>query len=281
MKIVIAKCMLTFCLTGLLIGCHPGTRKFSDNNIQFDSLVVNKTYHILEVDTNPTCLLQINFVYPVNYENKDLLKSVQQQFIAGFFGPEFADLAPNEATEKYVADFLKTLKDYEKDFLVDIENHDMEMEETWYSIEETISDQIVYNRNDLISFVAYKTGYYGGAHGSHTLTNRVINLKTGLQITEDEIFIKDYQEDLAKIIVDAIALSNNVEIAELENLGFFNVAEIYPNKNFYVDETGITYTYNEYEIAAYVIGPVTVHIPYEKILHLMQKTSPIAAIAFQ
>jgi hypothetical protein len=153
--------------------------------------------------------------------------------------------------------------------------------ESWFSVEEAISNQILYNQNDIISLVSSKYGYYGGAHGSHQLNNRVIALKTGLQISENEIFVEDYQADLAKIIVDAIALSNNVEIAELEEIGFFNVEEIYPNRNFYVDETGITYTFNEYEIAAYVVGPVTVHIPYEKIGHLMQKTGPVASIAFQ
>jgi hypothetical protein len=238
-------------------------------------------YHFFQVDTNPQCTLQIDFVYPVGYENGEVLKMIQQQFVSGFFGSEFVAFAPDKASEKYVEVFFNSLKDYEKDFKLDVENHGSEVEEAWYTIEETMSNQIVYNRNDIISFEAEKTGYYGGAHGSHNYNNMSLDLKTGLQITEDKIFINDYQEDLAKIIVDAIALTNNVEIAELENIGFFNVNEIYPNKNFYVDETGITYTFNEYEIAAYVVGPVKVHIPYEKIWHLLQKTSPIAEIAFQ
>jgi hypothetical protein len=81
--------------------------------------------------------------------------------------------------------------------------------------------------------------------------------------------------------VDAIALSNNVEIAELENIGFFNLDEIYPNNNFYADETGITYTFNEYEIAAYVVGAVSVQIPYENIRHLLRRESPVSELAFR
>lgn len=118
---------------------------------------------------------------------------------------------------------------------------------------------------------------------THTIihTNRVFDLKTGERITEAEIFVEDYQDDLAKIIVDAIALCNNVDKAsDLENIGFFNINEIYPNKNFYVDDIGITYTFNEYEIAAYVVGATSVRIPYEKIRHLLRKESPIARIAF-
>jgi hypothetical protein len=72
-----------------------------------------------------------------------------------------------------------------------------------------------------------------------------------------------------------------VEIAELENIGFFNLDEISSNNNFYADEIGITYTFNEYEIAAYVVGPVTIQIPYDKIRHLLRRESPVSDIAFR
>ena len=47
-----------------------------------------------------------------------------------------------------------------------------------------------------------------------------------------------------------------------------------------MDEIGITYTFNEYEIATYIVGVTSVRIPYEKIRHLLRKESPIAHIAF-
>jgi len=280
MKAFFSMFILPCCLAGLLIGCNTSLKQNSDNIIQFDSLLVTQTYHFFEVDTNPQCSIQLNFVYPVYFADKDILRLIQQQFVSGFWGEEYDSLMPEEAAEKYVDNFIRNYKEEEKNFQLDMENHETELDESWYSIEETLTNQIVYNRNDIISFTVYKEGYYGGAHGFHNYDNRVIDLKTGLRITEDDIFTGDYQDDLAKIIVDAIALSNNVEIAELENIGFFNVGEIYPNRNFFADEKGLTYTYNEYEIAAYVVGPVSVHIPYDNIRHLLRRTSPIAAITF-
>jgi hypothetical protein len=252
-----------------------------DNKIQFDSISVEKTYHFFEVDTNPKCSLQVNFIYPVDYTNHELLNLIQQHFISCFFGDAYVNLPPGEAVEKYAGDFINEFKEEEKNFKIDVENHGFEMDETWYVKEQSTSGKIVYNRNDLLSFVVFKEFYFGGAHGGHQYNNCVIDLKTGRKITEDEIFINDYQDDLAKIIVDAIASSNNVEITELEDIGFFNVNEIYPNKNFFVDETGITFTYNEYDIAAYVVGAVSVQIEYAKILHLMRRDSPISEIAFR
>ena len=281
MKALFFKCSLLFCLTGLLTGCYTGTKKVSENNIRFDSLSIDKSYYLLEVETNPKCSLQIKFVYPADYANKEMLSMLQQQFIAGFFGDDYVNHTPQEAAEKYANDFIAAYKSEENNFKTELENHESGTMESWYAREEATSNQIVYNRNDILSFNVYTEGYYGGAHGTHTHTNRVINLKTGQQITENDIFTDNYQDELAKILVDRIALLNNVEVAELENIGFFSVNEIFPNKNFYVDETGITYTFNEYEIAAYVVGPVLVPIPYEKILHLLRKESPVSSIAFQ
>ena len=280
MKTVLFKCIFLFSLTGFLIGCNTGAKQISENPIQFDSLFVEKTYHFFNVDTNPKCSLQINFVYPVNYANKEILNLTLQQFVSVFFGDDYKTLTPEEAAEKYADNFIKTYKEIEQDFKVALDNHDMEIDESWYVNEETSSNRIVYNRNDLLSIVVCKEYYYGGAHGGHNYVNRVIDLKTGQRITEDEIFADDYQDDLTKIIIDAIALSNNVEMAELENIGFYNLNEIFPNNNFYADESGITYTFNEYEIAAYVVGAVSVQIPYDNIRHLLRRESPVSKLAF-
>jgi hypothetical protein len=206
---------------------------------------------------------------------------VQQQFVAGVFGDEYVRFTPKEAAEKYANDYIAAYKAEEKDFQLDQENHESNSLEAWYSHNETTNNQIVYNQHDLLSFVVFTEYFKGGAHNAHTYANRVIDLKTGRRIAENEIFVDDYQADLAKNIVDGIALFHDVAVAELENIGFFDVDEIVPNRNFYVDETGITYTFNEYEIAAYVVGPVTVKIPYEKIWYLLRRDSPVSHIAFR
>jgi len=41
------------------------------------------------------------------------------------------------------------------------------------------------------------------------------------------------------------------------------------NKNFTVDENGITFYYNSYEITAYSFGPTELFIPYNRINDLI------------
>ena len=94
-----------------------------------------------------------------------------------------------------------------------------------------------------------------------------------------ELRLEGYEEKLAQLLVDQIAKQNNVaNNKELENIGFFSIDEIFPNGNFMVDETGITYSFNEYEIAAYVVGATHVQLPYKEIRHLLRDDSPISSL---
>lgn len=281
MEISIFKYFIYFSLVFLIVGCTSNSGGIIENNVQFDSLIVDKTSFLMDIETNPHSSLQIKFIYPVNFSDKKILDLLQEEFVACYFGEDYVSLSPQNAVNRYLECYVNEFKSQEKDFLADQQNHQGEPNESWYSYNERSNNQIAYNQNGLLSLVINKEFYKGGAHGAHSYLNYVFNLKTGKRVTESEIFIDEYQKDLANIIVCEIASLNNVKEAnELENIGFFDINEIYPNKNFYVDAKGINYTFNEYDIAAYVVGPIFVHLPYEKIQHLLRKESPITKIAF-
>lgn len=258
-------------------GCNTGTKKIAENDITFDSISVDKTYHLLENPENPNCNLQVNFIYPQKYDNQEMLKKLQRQFVSSYFGESYENLSPETATAKYIEDYLNNYKDLTEEFTAELDKADDTPVGAWFSYYEMSSNDITYNKNNILSYTVNFDNYTGGAHGSHSFTNYVIDLETGNRITEDDIFIDGYQEDLAQILVDKIALENNLDNPkELENIGYFSIDEIFPNKNFLVDDNGITYTFNEYEIAAYVVGSTHVFIPYEEIEFLLKKDSPIA-----
>ena len=275
------KLVVLFLISVFVSGCNIGTKKTTDNDVTFDSISVDKTYHLLENPENPNCNLQINFTYPAKYDNKDILKKIQQQFVYSYFGDGYENLSPEEATAKYTEDYLNNSKDLEDEYKAEVAKADETPVGAWFSYFEMSSDDIAYNKNDILSYTVNFENYTGGAHGAHSFTNHVIDMKTGNLIKEDDIFIEGFQEDLAQILIDRIAKQNTVENPkELENIGFFSIDEIFPNGNFLIDDNGITYTFNEYEIAAYVVGATNVHLPYEEIQYLLKKESPIAHLAF-
>lgn len=275
------KLVALFLISIFVGGCNTTTKKTADNDIKFDSISVDKTYYLLENPENPNCNLQISFTYPARYDNKEILKKIQEQFVYSYFGEIYKDLTPEEAVAKYTEDYLNSYKELEEDFRNELKKDNDAPVGAWFSYYEMSSNDIAYNKNDIVSYTVNFDNYTGGAHGAHSFSNHVIDMKTGEVIEEEDIFIESYQDDLAQILVDRIAKQNNVDNPkELENVGFFSVDEIFPNGNFLIDDYGITYTFNEYEIAAYVVGATNVHLPYEEIQYLLKRESPIAHLAF-
>lgn len=278
MKTRFCESILAILLISLIAtGCNTGTKKGSENDITFDSIKVEKTYHLLENPDNPNCNLEIKFVYPEKLANKEILNAIQKQFVSTYFGENYEQLSPEEAVKKYTDDYIAAYKDLETDYKAELAKADETPVGSWFSYYEMSSDNIAFNQDDILSYTVNFENYTGGAHGAHSYTNHVLSLKTGKSITEEDIFIENYQDNLAQILVDQIAKQNNVsDPKELENIGFFSVDEIFPNGNFLIDETGITYSFNEYEIAAYVVGVTNVHLPYKEIRYLLREDSPIA-----
>ncbi|MDR2808950.1 MAG: DUF3298 and DUF4163 domain-containing protein [Tannerellaceae bacterium] len=266
-------------LTGIgIISCNRNVVSDSENNIRWDSIHVEKMYHMQENPNNPNCNLQINFVFPVDFENKEVLEVVRQHITRSCFGELYENLAPAQAVEHYVEQYIDEYKKLEQDFLAEEEHDHEESTASWFSYYEYFFNEIVYNKNNLLCYAVYYENYTGGAHGSHSYTNHILDLNTGQVMTEKDFFVEGYQEELAAILVNKIAENNRTKDAkELESMGFFSIDEIYPNGNFSIDDTGLTYYFNEYEIAAYVIGATRVHLSYGEIKHLLSNDSRIAS----
>lgn len=279
-------------LVRMLTGCQSEGKESEENAIRFDSLAVEKTYPIDNKgeDATQERVLRIHFTYPIAYANSAVLEAVQQLFVKSVLGDAYTGMPVKEAMDKYTTDYGSQMKrevsDFEQDTeaqsSADLESEDMDASDHPESPEyELITDSILYNQNDLLCYSVYREYSTGMPTVSRSYTYWVVDLKTGKRVMENDIFNDDYRDDLAKIIVDAIAVANNVDkVADLENIGFYNVNEIYPNRNFYVDDIGITYTFNENDIATNALGATTVRIPYEMIRHLLRKDSPIAHLAF-
>ena len=266
-------------LSLLVTGCNIGGKTSTENPITYDSISVEKVYHLLDNPDNPNCNLEIKFVFPVKYENEEILSNLQTEFVSSYFGDTYEQLSPEEAVQEYTEDYLASYKDLEEDFKSEIAKSDDSPVGAWFSYYEMSSNQIVYNSKGIISYTVSFENYTGGAHGAHSYNNHVLDLNTGKAIVEEDIFNEGYQDTLAQLLVNQIAKQNDVtDIKELENIGFFSVDEIFPNGNFLVDDTGITYSFNEYEIAAYVVGTTNVYLPYEEIRFLLKEESPISHI---
>ena len=261
-----------------LSGCKKDLQ-IEDNSMAFDSLMLAETYYLNSDPTQPSCNLQVDFVYPTRYKDEKILSKMQVLFIDKVLGREYLDLDPETALQAYKDKYIENFKQLETK--IEVENpHEVDESEDDYSDYLKLKNSVLFNKNNIVSLMVNSNVYEGGAHGSRSIDCYVFDLTNGAIITEQQIFTEDYKELLASIIVNKIVKANNLtDPQKLEDNGYISAEDIISNNNFVVDERGITYYFNEYEIAAYIVGTTEVFIPYKELVSFMKKDSPVAKLA--
>jgi len=136
---------------------------------------------------------------------------------------------------------------------------------------------IVYNTPEVLSIEISGSSYTGGAHGSHWTVYANLDPKTSRQIELKNILVDGYQEAL-RVIAER-KFREMYQIGREERLwdaGFhFEDDQFSLTDNFSISKQGLTFFYNEYEIAAYAKGPTKLTLTYEELSNLVRKDGPI------
>lgn len=138
------------------------------------------------------------------------------------------------------------------------------LEADWHvNYEKTINGRVAFSNINIVSYAVGGYEYSGGAHGYTSLYYFVFDLKTGKRLTEADIFTGNYEEVLTKILLK--------KLESEDCFAGFYIDKVRPNGNFFINEKGITYFFNSYEIAAYACGNFEVFIPFEELHTMMQR----------
>ncbi len=240
--------------------------------IKFDSIVVDKQIPLLhENDTTlPFADIKIDFIFPKNFGKKEDLKRLQQIFVGTFFGNLVYDsLSPQQAIDKFLKDYTEEYQGLSNTFYEEKSRLKGEMPQWyWYSVYKT--NEIMFQNDSLLAYAVEHSEYTGGAHGSFNLIYTNIDLNRLVTLSEEDLFIPDYYRPLTEKIINSLIKKYNVSDPEsLLELGFFTIDDIVPNNNFYLNEEGINYAFNQYEIAPYAMGVINVTIPYSELEEIL------------
>lgn len=277
----------------LLMSCNGAKNsKFrADNGIVFDTIVVDKQFFFKNDSTKPSCSIHIKFVHPVSSKYGDL-DSLQRIFIKRFFGPAYDSLNVQTAVDKYVANFVASYEEdvatFQKtlnssgsdDIFAPVFSHDedvSQVSEKYYSYKEELSDSIFYNAHGVLSFQVKQCNNKGNAVTFDSYQNYNIDLNRLEIITEDDIFTAGYDTALQPIFQASLMEQNSVDnLVDLADIGYFGVDEIVPNRNFMINDKGITYVFNKGEYSAYQLDAPVVFIPYQLIKSLLRENTTVS-----
>ncbi len=253
------------------------TKKY--NEIIYDSLQINEHVQLLEVNdtTLPYSDVNINFLYPKQFKSKEDLSRLQQIFIGTFFGDvELDQFSPQEALTSYMDEYKEEYKSLSNMYYEEVQRMKDDNMPMWYWYYLNLENKIKFTNDSLLSYAVEFSNYTGGAHGSYNVVFTNIDLNNLTTVSEEDIFIPNYQKPLAEIIIRRLMKQNEVDKPEdLLNIGFFNIEEIFPNNNFWINEEGLNYVFNQYEIAPYVMGAIEVFIPFEDLKDILKPENGI------
>lgn len=257
---------------GLFPSCKGGFGKKGASEIQFDSIVVHRQIPLLvDNDTTlPYADVHVSFTYPSKFKDDESLARLQQIFLGTFFGDVSYDaLYPQEAMDVYLESYTEEYRNISSMFHEEKERLEDRMPSWyWYWMQHT--NKILFQDDSLVSYAVEYSDYTGGAHGSYNIAYTTINLKELVTLTEEDLFIPGYYKPLTEKIVQQ--LMHKYEVEQPDSLlmrGFFTIEDIVPNNNFWLNNEGIHYSYNQYEIAPYVMGVIDVMIPYSELTDIL------------
>lgn len=203
-----------------------------------------------------------NFDAEIQLPNKNHsseFATLHNNIISTMLGSEFATFADKKALKVY-AD--SSYNEYKKIYDEIYENSPIEITDSIHFATD-IQGSILYSDSTILSYQRTLYTYAGGAHGMHTKTNYVFDLKTGNQLSEEEVFGKDFERKIQKQLVEKANILRQQNLLPEDDM-YYSISNITPNGNFALTDSSIIYTFNPYEIAPYCFGIIDIEIARNK-----------------
>jgi hypothetical protein len=154
---------------------------------------------------------------------------------------------------------------------------DIDYPMNWY---EYYEEKIMLNSDYILAFERFASNYTGGAHGSHIYDLINFDLQTGDTIFLDDIFVDNYETQLNMIAEQIFRHDNEIRAdKDLSEAGYWGFDDGFRvNNNFLLKMDGLSFVFNEYEIAPYAAGAIEVFIPFREVEHLIRPDSPLRSL---
>lgn len=235
-----------------ILGTAACTGKFSTQTFESaDSLPLSE-------GADARLEIKIDVEYPSAGIGRKALQNIKDALTVSLFGEDFTGMEPQEAIDAYRQ---KASEEYKETNLPLLEASDPAFPQQALNWSDYIYGTIGEKYGDILPYTMTKYVYTGGAHGMTSQTALNFDMKTGTLLTEGDFFKEDYTEDLSALLTRHLPES----LDQPADTSALFTTTIGPNGNFLVSGKGVTYIYNQYEIAPYAMGAISVTVPWDEL----------------
>lgn len=242
---------------------------YPNGSLPFEIYYLKSESKLDETDLNsPIAEIELTLIYPTGkYFQSGIADSVKRIISKSFFGKGFDMVKPQPMLDnfekEYMDNYVKQAKGWHETGGVSF---------NWKKI---INMSVVYNSNYLLCTEFLKYAYAGGSHGMSNRSYDIVNLENGTKLNYDDIFVENIDSTLSIILTNQLRIEYQIpEEVSLKEAGFF-VETVKPNKNLFVNASGIGFVYNSYEIAPYSSGATQILLDFKSIKNLIKPGTPV------
>lgn len=136
----------------------------------------------------------------------------------------------------------------------------------WYQAHCDLKTRTEQNADTIINYIAEQDTYDGGAHGLFVKSVMNFSTNTGKLVTLDKILLPGYQTRLNEILLNKLLKqTNSQDINELKEKGYLYSMDMCPSQFYLINSNGITFIYNQYEIAPYAVGLTELQLTWDEL----------------
>lgn len=237
------------------------TEHYPTGTMAFKVFYARSDIPLFEKKATPSAAMELSLLLPDGFPATGIADSVRKNIYLNYFGHSSLDGSPemliNQAKTRYADNYRKSNEDIYQEGAASF---------NWSKIKEV---NILHNEHDVLSLEFHDYGFTGGAHGLSISKFKVIDLQTGMQVGLDELFVPGYREELEKAINRAARVKYKLAREEgLKKAGFYDDA-VSPGENFYLTKDGIGFFYNQYEVAPFALGPVSIFVSFQDLKSIL------------
>lgn len=257
----------------LLLTASCGSKEV--NGIRFEKAKAEKEVMLAEGSDAPSCKVLLEVVYAQESEGNNtavtaINNAIEEQLL-GMQGLKMQQAVDSFATQ-YTRDYRKNLAEmYEQD-KEDAEKH------AWYEYHYTVSTEVQHTAcealgDKVVAVVLANLDYFeGGAHGIQQQLVMNFDSETGKRLTLQDFFVPGFEHQLSELLLEKLMDQQEVKtLDELKAKDFLYTMDMFPSENFIVNDDGLTFIYNPYEIAPYDKGRTEIKISFDEAEGIMKK----------
>jgi len=259
------KPVILFAFAILLFAACSGKKEGNVTSLKFKTIIVDKTMRHPDAKSDMDELnYKVRFTYPSRFNDIKILKLLQSHFLENTFECDPSTWSPDEIVVAFVDDWRAEYR---------INQYELGMN---WGLE--VSDSILYFSDELLQYRIYRYEFKGGAHPSTSTSYHLLNLQTGNEYTQTDIFKPDAADEIRKLIIPKIfEYWNKPEDNQMKES--INDYVWTPKTNFGVTPEGIIIGYSAYELGAYAFGSPEVMISYDQIQPFLNENTPVYSLA--